>query len=129
MISYASADKLLKMKEKIVDRIQYMLLFKFDRKDIEPSDYERLNEIGTILAANPDRTVKVGGHSDSIGPKRYNLRLSEKRAANVRKALVQYGASDTQIEAKGYGIEAPAASNETSHGRMLNRRVEIIENE
>ncbi len=67
----------------------------------------------------------VTGYTDSIGSDAYNLRLSERRAATVRDALVADGIAESRITTKGMGKANPVASNATEEGRAHNRRVEI----
>jgi OmpA-OmpF porin, OOP family len=45
----------------------------------------------------------------------------------VKRALTgEYGVTDAQITAKGYGDTKPAAANTTPEGRANNRRVELV---
>lgn len=66
------------------------------------------------------------GHSDSVGNDAVNLALSEKRAQNVRNALLARGLPADRLTARGYGKSRPLAPNDTELGRKLNRRVELI---
>jgi outer membrane protein OmpA-like peptidoglycan-associated protein len=52
--------------------------------------------------------------------------LSENRALSVRSYLIQSGVAANRIEAVGYGMTRPIASNATPEGRAQNRRVEIL---
>ena len=71
--------------------------------------------------------VRVEGHTDSTGSAQVNTTLSQQRADNVAKFLVEVGGiSASRIMATGYGSERPVASNETPEGRAANRRVEIL---
>jgi outer membrane protein OmpA-like peptidoglycan-associated protein len=46
----------------------------------------------------------------------------------VKSALVARGIEPGRIDSRGYGPAFPIASNDTSAGRQLNRRVEIVIN-
>lgn len=78
------------------------------------------------LQANPDLTVRLEGHTDSVAPGDYNKRLSMRRAQAVAQVLIQMGASPSQIETVGLGEEQPAAREDGKQGSALNRRVELI---
>ncbi len=69
--------------------------------------------------------LKILGHTDSIGDNTYNLELSQKRAASVKKFFVKNGITSERITTKGIGEASPIATNQTVEGRRLNRRVEI----
>jgi OOP family OmpA-OmpF porin len=52
--------------------------------------------------------IQVAGHTDSVGDAAKNKDLSERRAATVKKALVdKYGADVARITTKGWGAEQP----------------------
>jgi len=70
--------------------------------------------------------VEISGHTDFVGAKAFNKRLSEKRAAAVKSFLVSKGVDTRRIKTVGYGEERPLASNDDEkEGRSLNRRVEF----
>lgn len=70
--------------------------------------------------------LELGGHADSNGEESYNMELSKKRAEAVAEELKKLGLGDKfNVEVKSFGESKPAADNNTSEGRALNRRVEI----
>lgn len=87
--------------------------------------YPLLDEVASILIENPDMKVEVQGHTDNTGSAKYNQWLSERRAQRVRDYLVSKGIDPSRLEAKGYGLTQPVASNATEEGRAQNRRVEL----
>jgi len=84
-----------------------------------------LDTAANILQNNPEISMEVAGHTDSIGEKESNLRLSARRAQSVTSYLVSKGVSAERLQAKGYGAEEPIADNTTKAGRAKNRRVEL----
>jgi outer membrane protein OmpA-like peptidoglycan-associated protein len=70
--------------------------------------------------------IEISGHTDNVGKKSANKKLSQQRADAVRAYLVAKGIDPDRIKAVGYGDEKPVASNDTSEGRQKNRRIEVI---
>lgn len=70
--------------------------------------------------------IEIEGHTDSVGPEKYNQDLSERRARSVKIYLVQkFKIADGQITTVGYGETRPIADNGNFQGRQKNRRVEF----
>jgi outer membrane protein OmpA-like peptidoglycan-associated protein len=88
--------------------------------------FEILDQVASVLKSNPQLKVVVEGHTDSVGPADYNLRLSDSRAKAVREALVERGVEAKRLDAIGYGESKPIASNRSKKGRAANRRVEFL---
>jgi outer membrane protein OmpA-like peptidoglycan-associated protein len=84
-----------------------------------------LENVAEQLKANPEVRVEVQGHTDNVGGKALNQRLSEARAKTVEQFLEANGVSPSQVTAKGYGMSKPIASNKAAEGRAKNRRVEL----
>lgn len=84
-----------------------------------------LDGVATTLLSHPELKLEVSGHTDSDGDDAYNKDLSQRRAEQVRKYLGDKGVKVESLTAKGYGEEKPIATNETSEGKAMNRRVEL----
>jgi len=103
------------------------ILFEFGKADIDEREAAPyLDRIAQLLKDKTNRPVVLEGHSDSVGNDAVNLALSEKRAQNVRNALLSRGLPADRLTARGYGKSRPLAPNDTELGRKLNRRVELI---
>lgn len=87
--------------------------------------FEVLDLVAVILSKCPSVRVEVAGFTDSRGPLALNDRISRERAEVVRQYLIDQGLSGSRILANGYGPRRPIASNDTSEGRALNRRIEF----
>jgi outer membrane protein OmpA-like peptidoglycan-associated protein len=70
-------------------------------------------------------SIKVVGHTDSVGSDEYNLDLSQKRASSVAGYLLGQGVAPNKVTSEGKGESEPVADNETEEGRAKNRRVEL----
>jgi chemotaxis protein MotB len=97
-----------------------------DGKDI-------IAKMASQLAPTQQNALVVNGYTDNAPIGRAlqaqgvqtNLDLSQKRADSVMQFLIAQGLNPALVHAKGYGEENPVASNDTSQGRALNRRVEL----
>jgi len=97
----------------------------FDFNSARIKDTYVLDEAAKILMANPEITGELRGHTDSVGPEEYNMRLSQRRAEAVHEYFVNKGVARNRLRSVGYGESSPVASNDTPEGRHLNRRVEL----
>lgn len=103
------------------------LSFSTGSSDLTTDDFPSLEELAAYLAENPDRSVKLVGHTDAEGQLAGNIILSKRRAESVMRRLIdQFGIPASQISAEGVGYLAPRATNLDEEGRTLNRRVEVI---
>lgn len=102
------------------------VLFETNEYVIKPGAHNDLDRLAEFLKRYEDRDVRIEGHTDSTGDENYNMELSERRADAVRTYLVSQGISPRRIVSTGRGETTPIASNRTTGGRQLNRRVEII---
>ena len=87
--------------------------------------YSSLNSVAKILNEYPKSSLRIIGHTDSVGSAESNLTLSEERAESVSEYLNKRGIKSGRLSTRGYGERRPIASNETKSGRAANRRVEI----
>ncbi|WP_456324484.1 OmpA family protein [Desulfonauticus submarinus] len=99
--------------------------FDFNSAKIKKEALPILREVAVILKQYPNKKIIIAGHTCSLGPAEYNLKLSKKRAQSVAKFLIAQGIKKTRIKTIGYGESKPKFSNATKKGRRLNRRVEI----
>lgn len=101
------------------------VLFDFDKSVIKPDFTDELDQAADLLAANDDVTVRIDGHTDSVGTDEYNMGLSERRAESVAAYLDGKGIARDRMTVAWFGESQPVASNDTAEGRAQNRRVEI----
>lgn len=85
-----------------------------------------LQRISELLAASPESTAIIEGHTDNSGEEPYNLELSTRRAEAVKDVLEsEHNISPTRLSTVGAGSSSPIESNSTSSGRAYNRRAEV----
>ncbi len=110
--------------ERIV--IHQQVQFETGTSALRPESAEVLGQVAEILRVHPEITrVEVQGHTDEVGTRDFNQRLSAGRALAVVHWLVQQGVAAERLVARGYGSDVPLATNATEQGRRTNRRVEF----
>jgi OOP family OmpA-OmpF porin len=101
------------------------VLFEFDKSNLTPEAAGQLQGLLPKLKAADINTIKVTGHTDSVGTEEYNQKLSERRAASVVTYLEQQQLDAAKLSSEGKGESEPVADNDTDEGRAQNRRVEL----
>ncbi len=102
------------------------VLFDTGKYTLRPAAREKLAKISGIVLAYPTLMLAIEGNTDNVGTEDYNQTLSEKRAEGVRAYLTHEGIPESSTTATGFGKTRPIATNDTSDGRQLNRRVELV---
>lgn len=106
------------------------LLFPSGSAVVNTQGKEALGKLAQVLNLNPDITVNIEGHTDSIpirGKYEDNWALSVARATSIVRILVNdYKVAPTSIIASGHSEFDPVDTNSSSEGRAKNRRTEII---
>lgn len=109
-------------------------LFAFDKFEMQSGAKPLLDDVVAQLKAYPDfELVMITGHTDRIGPARYNQRLSEQRANQVKEYLISSGIAANRLKSIGMGETDPKVTCTGMRGEQLieclqpNRRVVIEE--
>jgi outer membrane protein OmpA-like peptidoglycan-associated protein len=102
------------------------VLFDTDKSLLKAGGMRNVEKLAGFFKQYPQRKALVEGFTDSTGSEGHNQELSGQRADAVRSALVDMGVDSTRISTHGYGEAYPVAGNDSSSGRQLNRRVEIV---
>lgn len=110
-----------KLFEKALTGIQ----FETGSAVIKKTSYGILDQVVTVMNDNQEYNLEIHGHTDSQGDDAKNMKLSDDRAASVRKYLTDKGVGANRLRSEGHGETMPVADNATSKGRAQNRRVEF----
>jgi outer membrane protein OmpA-like peptidoglycan-associated protein len=102
------------------------VLFDVDQAVLKPGAMRSLAKVGDFMKRYPERKLVVEGFTDSTGSDAHNMDLSQRRAQAVGQAIVAAGIDPARVLVQGYGESFPVASNDSSAGRQMNRRVEVI---
>jgi outer membrane protein OmpA-like peptidoglycan-associated protein len=79
--------------------------FEFDSVQIDRADHADLNALAKCLTDGPlsGSKVELIGHSDPMGSKKYNKKLSLRRAEEVARYLAKRGVPDERISVRAAG--------------------------
>jgi OOP family OmpA-OmpF porin len=115
-----------KAAERFCDKPSIVVVeFDTNKSDIKTKYDEDLNKLGNFLKEWPKAKGEISGYTDSVGTPKYNVGLSQRRAASVKKYLEEkFGIAKDRLTTEGYGESKPIASNKTKEGRQQNRRIE-----
>ncbi len=117
---------------KVYVSMENKLLFGSGSWAVGESGRKAVQQLGTVLAQNPDISILIEGHTDNVpyagsGQVRGNWDLSTKRATAIVNILRENTDIDPgNLTAAGRGEHAPVASNDNPEGRAKNRRIEVI---
>ena len=117
---------------KVYVSMENKLLFESGSWAVGAEGRKAVNQLGNVLADNPDIAILIEGHTDNVpyagnGQLSGNWDLSTKRATAIVNILRENSSINPEnLTAAGRGEYAPVASNDTSEGKAKNRRIEVI---
>ena len=79
-----------------------------------------------FLDEHPTYKITIIGNTDSQGSDAYNQQLALNRARGIALYLENLGLDNNRLEVKSQGSQYPRATNASTEGRRLNRRVEFV---
>lgn len=116
--------RLVRLEEEAVFQLENVE-FEFAKAVLTPASLKILEPVLATMQANASLEIELSGHTDNIGGRDGNLRLSEARAKAVADHLIANGINASRIKTVGYGFDKPIAKNDTAEGRQRNRRTEL----
>lgn len=118
-----------------VDKLQNNILrvtmteqsaFAVDSAEVKGTFYSTMDKISNVINRYGKTSLTIVGHTDNTGSAQHNQLLSERRAQAVNNYFLQKNVNPQRLDTYGRGLSEPRASNATSAGRAMNRRVEIF---
>ena len=111
--------------QKKINELAKSVYFNTGTATISAKALKPLDEVITILKANPTAKLSIEGHTDNTGKEDINKALSQKRADAIAAYLTKKGIEATRLTATGFGSGKPVVDNNTAQGKAKNRRVEL----
>jgi len=101
------------------------IVFETGKSTIKAESEPILNGVLQTLSENPEVFVMITGHTDNVGKRNSNMKLSQARADAVRAWLVAKGIESKRMSTMGYGPDRPIVPNDTDENKQKNRRIEF----
>ena len=124
-VNTAAADSLQNIINQIkADQLNYYAMpfsVQYDVNEWQVSDEEidKVKAVARVMKDNSNVKIRVVGFADYTGSDAYNMKLSERRANEVKRLLKSYGVAEDRIEVDYKGKNAPFGDAQYA----LNRRV------
>ncbi|HME90141.1 MAG TPA: OmpA family protein [Myxococcaceae bacterium] len=110
---------------KTADTCSYEAIhFEFDKASLTPEAERQLSTLADCIKKAKSK-LTLEGHADERGTDEYNLQLSNRRAASVKKYLSDLGVTGGNLDTVGYGFHRPAVQGHNEAAWAANRRVEF----
>ena len=100
--------------------------FRHGHAQLLPGSEQNIAQLVDFFKQHPEVKAEINGYSDNAGSFNTTLKLSQERADAIASALVAQGVPAASLSTHAYGQIGWVASNKTTQGRTLNRRVEIV---
>lgn len=102
-----------------------IVYFDFAKSNLNAKGKKVVDQIADRIKSSGATKVKLSGHADRVATEQFNQRLSEKRAATVKQALVKRGVEASTITTEAFGETRNAVPTKDGVPEQLNRRVEV----
>lgn len=103
------------------------VLFETGKSILKPEGMAALKKLTQNIAVLKKGNVIIEGHTDDVGSKETNQKLSLARAKSVSAELKRLiPSSSFRWKEKGFGESQPLVENDTDENRAKNRRVDVL---
>lgn len=109
----------------IVDGI-YIIFFDFDSAKLDADAMAIVRQVITDYGKVTPERISIAAHTDTAGSRKYNMTLSERRAAAVIQALSSGGIPQGAMTSEAFSEMKPMVPTGDGKRERRNRRVEII---
>ena len=109
--------------------IDIPIYFDYDSDQVSERSRAQVGEIVRALRTSSLRRarIRIEGHTDERGSSKYNLDLSKRRAASVKRMLIgTYGIAGERLETVGFGESRPVDPGHDEAAWAANRRVTFV---
>ncbi len=104
----------------------FLLYFESNSTSLTFQSQELMTQILASIRFRESVDISVVGHTDRAGSKRYNLKLSSRRAETIRDLLVEQGVLTQYLQVTSHGEGNPLIATPDNVVEPKNRRVEVV---
>jgi outer membrane protein OmpA-like peptidoglycan-associated protein len=105
--------------------VRFILYFEHNSDDLTKESLAQLPDVIRTIGKRAPVDLSVVGHTDTVGDKSYNYRLSLMRAKTVAALLVAKGLDPSILEITSHGKDNPLVPTGDQVFEPRNRRVEV----
>lgn len=117
-----TAKEVTVIDEVVIPNVVY---FNLDSSKLNSRGKQVIDAVANGVKQLSTYNVKLSGYTDTLASNAYNERLSNRRAATVKSALIARGVDAGAINTEGFGETNNAVPTADNVPEALNRRVEI----
>lgn len=104
---------------------QFILYFEHGTATLTGASRGLILQVVRTIKARAPVDISVVGHTDTVGDRQYNYKLSRKRAQAVADLLVAAGVDESILEITSHGKDNPLIPTGDQVSEPRNRRVEV----
>ena len=105
--------------------LRFILYFPHDDFELTKESRAKMREVVRAIKERSPVDVSVVGHTDRVGRRRYNYRLSLERARAVASFLIAEGVDRSLLAIDSHGEDNPLVPTGDGVSEPRNRRVEV----
>ncbi len=105
---------------------KFILYFETGTTKLTTKSRQALEEVIAAIKRRQAITIRVSGHTDTVGSDEYNNKLARDRSTFVERLLLQIGVPADQMSVSSHGKGNPLIPTPDGIAEPRNRRVEII---
>jgi outer membrane protein OmpA-like peptidoglycan-associated protein len=105
--------------------LRFILYFPHDDVELTKESRAKVREVIRAIKERNSTDVSVVGHTDRVGTRRYNYRLSLERARAVASFLIAEGVDPSILAIDSHGEDNPLIPTRDKVSEPRNRRVEV----
>jgi outer membrane protein OmpA-like peptidoglycan-associated protein len=106
--------------------VKFILYFLPDSNELTRESRTVIPQILLTIQKRGSTDIVIVGHTDTVGAKEYNYKLSLDRAKKMRNIMVANGAVSADITITSHGEGNPLVKTADNVAEPRNRRVEVV---
>jgi outer membrane protein OmpA-like peptidoglycan-associated protein len=106
--------------------VTYLLYFEPGTSKLTRESEKLLPQILEYIRRTNSSDISISGHSDKVGSRDVNIKISRERANMIAKQLIEMGVAPEALEVASHGMELPLVDTPEGTPEPRNRRVELV---